>query len=134
MIVDIVDKYCTNDNNPIKNLRLKHAKACPASAVTRRPKSCKHKRSSTSLTTFILNWAYFFQPIDEIYQTAHTPPSPLTLAPQFGVSVWRVSFTDPGSLHVVDPPKTLAKALAWGGRDVRDEVWFGSFFRRLVVY
>jgi hypothetical protein len=23
MIVDIVDKYCTNDNNPIKNLRLK---------------------------------------------------------------------------------------------------------------
>ncbi len=22
MIVDIVDKYCTNDNNPIKNLRL----------------------------------------------------------------------------------------------------------------
>jgi hypothetical protein len=25
MIVDIVDKYCTNDNNPIKNLRLKEA-------------------------------------------------------------------------------------------------------------
>ncbi len=24
MIVDIVDKYCTNDNNPIKNLRLKY--------------------------------------------------------------------------------------------------------------
>ena len=23
MIVDIVDKYCTDDNNPIKNLRLK---------------------------------------------------------------------------------------------------------------
>jgi hypothetical protein len=22
MIVDIVDKYCTDDNNPIKNLRL----------------------------------------------------------------------------------------------------------------
>ncbi len=22
MIVDIVDEYCTNDNNPIKNLRL----------------------------------------------------------------------------------------------------------------
>ena len=22
MIVDIVDNYCTNDNNPIKNLRL----------------------------------------------------------------------------------------------------------------
>jgi hypothetical protein len=24
MIVDIVDKYCTDDNNPIKNLRLKN--------------------------------------------------------------------------------------------------------------
>jgi hypothetical protein len=24
MIVDIVDKYCTNDNNPIKNLRLEN--------------------------------------------------------------------------------------------------------------
>ena len=35
---------------------------------------------------------------------------------------------------MVDPPKTLAKALAWGGRDVRGEVWFGSFFRRLVVF
>ena len=45
----------------------KHAKACPASAVTRRSNLCKHKRSSTSLTTFILNWAHFFQPIDEIY-------------------------------------------------------------------
>jgi hypothetical protein len=31
---------------------------------------------------------------------------------------------------VANPPKTLAKALAWGGRDVRGEVWFGSFFRR----
>ena len=63
----------------------------------------------------------------------HTPPSPLILAPVLGASVWRVSYADPGSLHVVDPPKTLAKALAWGGRDVRGEVWFGSFFRRLVV-
>ncbi len=26
MIVDIVDKYCTDDNNPIKNLRLKRHK------------------------------------------------------------------------------------------------------------
>ncbi len=25
MIVDIVDKYCTDDNNPIKNLRLKES-------------------------------------------------------------------------------------------------------------
>ncbi len=25
MIVDIVDKYCTDDNNPIKNLRLRYS-------------------------------------------------------------------------------------------------------------
>ena len=112
----------------------KHAKACPASTVTRRSNLCKHKRSSTSLTTFILNWACFFPPIDEIYQTSITPPSPLILAPVLGASVWRVILADPGFLHVADPPKTLAKALAWGGRDVRGEVWFGSFFRRLVVF
>ncbi len=89
----------------------KHAEACPASTVTRRSNLCKHKRSSTSLTTFILNWAHFFQPIDEIYQTAHTPPSPLILAPVLGASVSRVILADPGFLHVADPPKTLAKAL-----------------------
>jgi hypothetical protein len=111
----------------------KHAKACPALTVTRRSNLCKHKRSSTSLTTFILNWAHFFQPIDEIYQTALTPPSPLILAPVLGASVSRVILADPGFLHVANPPKTLAKALAWGGRDVRGEVWFGSFFKRLVV-
>ena len=46
-----------------------------------------------------------------------------------GASVSRVILADPGFLHVANPPKTLAKALAWGGgRDVRGEVWFGSFF------
>jgi len=110
----------------------KHAKACPASAVTRRSNLCKHKRSSTSLTTFILNWAHFFQPIDEIYQTAFTPPSPLILAPVLGASVSRVILADPGFLHVANPPNTLAKALAWVGRDVRGEVWYGSLFKRLV--
>jgi len=35
---------------------------------------------------------------------------------------------------VANPPNTLAKALAWGGRDVRGEVGFGSFCRRLVVF
>ncbi len=29
MIVDIVDKYCTNDNNPIKNLRLNETRKKP---------------------------------------------------------------------------------------------------------
>ena len=74
----------------------KHAKACPALTVTRRSNLCKHKKSSTSLTTFILNWAHFFQPIDEIYQTAITPPSPLILAPVLGAPVWLVILADPG--------------------------------------
>jgi len=111
----------------------KHAGACPASAVNHRSNLCKHKRSSTSLTTFILNWAHFSSPVHEIYQTAITPPSPLSL----GASLWRLSLACQlgWSRHSprADPPKTLAKALAWGGRDVRGEVWFGSFFRRLVV-
>ena len=29
MIVDIVDKYLTDDNNPIKNLRLNHTGGTP---------------------------------------------------------------------------------------------------------
>ena len=110
----------------------KHAKACPASAVTRRSNLCKYERSSTSLTTFILNWAYLFPPVHEIYQTAITPPSPLIWAPVLGASVWRVILADPGFLHVANPPNTLAKALAWVGGDVRGEVWFGSLFKRLV--
>jgi hypothetical protein len=54
------------------------------------------------------------------------------LAPVLGASVSRVILADPGFLHVANLPNTLAKAQAWGGRDVRGEVWFGSFFRRLV--
>jgi len=111
----------------------KHAKACPASAVTRRSHLCKHKGSSTSLTTFILNWACFVSPVNEIYQTAITPPSPLILAPVLGASVWLVILADSGFPHVANPPNTLAKALAWVAGDVRGEVWFGSFFKRLVV-
>jgi hypothetical protein len=45
MIVDIVDKYCTNDNNPIKNLRLKRG-ARKGSTRSKRPllKPRKSKR------------------------------------------------------------------------------------------
>jgi hypothetical protein len=35
--------------------------------------------------------------------------------------------------HVANPPNTLAKTVAWSGRDVRGEVWFGSNFQRLIV-
>ena len=37
----------------------KNAVACPSPTLTHRPKSCKHKRSSTSLATFILNLPNF---------------------------------------------------------------------------
>ncbi|MFN9902932.1 MAG: hypothetical protein ACK55Z_30000, partial [bacterium] len=64
-----------------------------------------------------------------------TPPSPLILAPVLGASVSRVILADPGFLHVANPPKTLAKALAWGGgREFRGVVWFGTFLRRVVVF
>ncbi len=111
----------------------KHAEACPASTVTHRSNLCKHKRSSTSLTTFILNWACFFPPVNEIYQTSITPPSPLILAPVLGASVWPTILAGSGFPHVANPPNTLAQALAWVGDDVRGEVWFGSLFQRLVV-
>jgi hypothetical protein len=35
--------------------------------------------------------------------------------------------------HVQNRQKHLPKHCLGGGRDVRGEVWFGSFFRRLVV-
>jgi len=54
------------------------------------------------------------------------------LSPVLGASVSRVILADPGFLHVANPPNTLAKALAWVGRDIRGEVWFGSLFKRLV--
>ena len=85
------------------------------------------------MTTFILNWAGFYQPVNEIYQTADLPALP----PVLGGSPWRLSLAS-DSLgfwlsHVANPPNTLAKALAWVGGDVRGEVWFGSFIQRLIV-
>ena len=85
-----------------------------------------------ALAISVPNLAGIHQPVLKLYQTAITPPSPLILAPVLGASVSRVILADPGFLHVANPPNTLAKALAWGGRDVRGEVWFGSLFKRLV--
>ncbi len=72
-----------------------------------------------ALAISVTNLAGIHQPILKLYQTAHHPALPPILAPVLGASVSRVILADPGFLHV-------AKALAWGGRDVRGEVWFGS--------
>ena len=105
----------------------KHAKACPASTVTRRSNLCKYERSSTSLTTFILNWACFFPPVHEIYQTADHPALP----PDLGACPWRLSLASDSRGFRLSPRGKPAKytrqALAWVGGDVRGEVWFGSF-------
>ncbi len=34
---------------------------------------------------------------------------------------------------MANPPNTLAKTVAWLWSDVWGEVWFGSFFQRLIV-
>jgi hypothetical protein len=36
--------------------------------------------------------------------------------------------------HVANPPNALAKTVAWPGRNVREEVWFGSIFQRLINF
>ena len=101
----------------------KHAEACPASTVTRRSNLCKHERSSTSLTTFILNWACFFPPVNEIYQTAITPPSPLILAPVLGASVWQVILA--GSGFPTWQTRQIHSPRHWLGWGVTSGVRFG---------
>ncbi|MFN9906059.1 MAG: hypothetical protein ACK56F_08045, partial [bacterium] len=56
-------------------------------------------------------------------QTVHTPPSPLILAPVLGASVWRVSYGDPGTLHVQTRLKHSPKH--WLGEGVTSGVRFG---------
>jgi hypothetical protein len=36
--------------------------------------------------------------------------------------------------HVVNPPKSVAKKVGRLWSDVREEVWFGSIFQRLIVF
>jgi hypothetical protein len=36
--------------------------------------------------------------------------------------------------HVANPPKSVAKKIGRLWSDVREEVWFGSIFQRLIVF
>ncbi len=49
MIVDIVDKYCTDDNNPIKNLRLKICSKIISYGETQEAGATKQKQCPTVL-------------------------------------------------------------------------------------
>ena len=110
----------------------KHAKARHRLPVRVRQILSKYEMKRMALAISVLNLAGIHQPILKLYQTAHHPALPPVLAPVLGASVWRVILAGSGFPHVANRPNTLAKALAWVGGDVRGEVWFGSFFKRLV--
>ena len=110
----------------------KHAKARHGLPVRVRQILSKYEMKRMALAISVSNLAGIHQPVLKLYQTAHHPALP----PDLGACPWRLSLACQlgVSRHSprADAPKTLAKALAWGGRDVRGEVWFGSFFKRLV--
>ncbi len=61
------------------------------------------------------------------------PPSPLVwpvyLARKNGKKFWRFWLH-----HVANPPKIVARKVGRLWSDVREEVWFGSFFQRFRVF
>jgi hypothetical protein len=61
-----------------------------------------------------------------------TPPSPLSLA-SFLAGENGKKFSLFWLHHVANPPNTLAKTVGRLWSDVREEVWFGSIFQRLIV-
>jgi hypothetical protein len=46
-----------------------------------------------------------------------------------GRKLWRIWLH-----HRANPPKIVARKVGRLGSDVREEVWFGSFFQRLIVF
>jgi hypothetical protein len=93
----------------------------------------KKERSSTSLSTFILNWAENYQPIIELYQTADRP----ALSPTSGGWPWRVAVAHLFGGFCSTTLKTRQKNLPidWevgeGGRYACGLAWLGSFSQRL---
>jgi hypothetical protein len=80
-----------------------------------------------------LNWDGFYQPVNELDQTADHPALSPVLAILSGKKKRPIILADLGST-----PGNLPKILAIKVRrlwcDVREEVWFGSFFQRLMVF
>ncbi len=111
----------------------KYAEACPAPPVRLRPILSKQDRSSTSLTIFSLNWADFSQPVNELYQTADHPALSPIFAILNGGSKRRTILADLASPRCKPAENTRQKNVRQTVRNVREEVWFGSFLQRLMV-
>jgi hypothetical protein len=46
----------------------------------------------------------------------------------------QIILADLAPCHVANPPKILARKVGRLWSDVREEVWFGSFFQQLIVF
>jgi hypothetical protein len=78
-----------------------------------------------------LNWADFYQPVNELDQTADHPALSPVLAILSGEKKRQRILADLGSPRGKSAENTRHKS-SWC--DVREEVWFGSFFQRLMVF
>jgi hypothetical protein len=67
----------------------------------------------------------FCQPFNELDQTANHPALSPVLAILSGEKKWQIILAD------LTPPRGK---FAEKKNDVREEVWFGSFFQRLMVF
>jgi hypothetical protein len=80
-----------------------------------------------------LNWAGFYQPVNELDQTANHPALSPVLAILSGKKKRQIILAD------LAPPsgksaKNTARKVGRLWSDVREEVWFGSFFQWLIVF
>jgi hypothetical protein len=78
----------------------------------------KYERSSTSLSTFVWNWAENYQPVIDLYQTADhpalSPKSALAMAGRRGGSPWRIYLADSASPRGKPVRKTRRLTGRWG--------------------
>ena len=111
----------------------KHAKACPLQrwpvdqTYVNIKGAAHHWLSSFWIGLVSIN------PLMSYIKPRFTPPSPLVwpvyLARKNGKKFWRLWLH-----HVANPPKIVARKVGRLWSDVREEVWFGSFFQRLIVF
>jgi hypothetical protein len=101
MIVDIVDKYCTDDNNPIKNLRLKLA---PSAVIA----------ASVGLRHLIYQWGVW-----------PASPTPLTRFIDWRPSVG-CTLGPHIELHRFAALKRAAVGSRMSLRSIKSKVWDGS--------
>ena len=82
-----------------------------------------------------MNWAGFYQPVNELDQTADHPALSPVLAILSGKKKRQIILADLApDLDLANPPKILARKVGRLWSDVREEVWFGSFFQLLIVF